>query len=71
MNLIISLTTHSSTYMFIAMRTMSSTHVTMAKIAKNMNFEKKRGKKNRFKFLSNVEFFHFFYPLTLPLRQSS
>ena len=45
MNLIISLTTHSNTYMFVAMRTMSSTHVTMATIPKNMNFKKKRGKK--------------------------
>ena len=44
MNLIILLTTHSNTYMFVAMRTMSSTHVTMATIA-NMNFKKKRGKK--------------------------
>ena len=41
MNLIISLTTHSNTYMFVAMRTMSSTHVTMATIAKNMIFKKK------------------------------
>ena len=45
MNLIISLKRHSNTYMFVAMRTMSSTHVTMATIAMHMNFKKKRGEK--------------------------
>ena len=46
MNLIILSTTHSNTYMSAAMRTIYSTHVTMATIAKNMNFKKKSGKKN-------------------------
>ena len=45
MKLIISLTTHSNTYMLVAMRTTSSTHVIIATIPKNMNFKKKRKKK--------------------------